>query len=169
MSRPKCGTGSTGGRGPGLEVGWRGFVTLGVLRRLWIPLLIVVVVLAGGFTVWRLHGVFGSDTRLAYADTETEERKPYNPKELVYEVFGPPGTVASISYFDVDAEPQYVEGVSLPWTLKFEMTEATATANIVAQGDTDSIGCRIKVDDEVKEENTRYGVSAFTFCVLRAA
>lgn len=142
---------------------------MGVLRRLWIPLLIVAVLCAGGFTVWRLHGVFGSDNRLAYADTETEKRQPYDPKQLVYEVFGPPGTVANISYFDVDSEPQYIKSVSLPWSLKFPMSAATATANIVAQGDSDSIGCRIVVDGVVKAEKIRDGVSAFTFCVLKAA
>jgi nitrate reductase NapE component len=142
---------------------------VGVLRRAWIPLLIVVVVCAGGFTVWRLHGIFGTDNRIAYSDTETEKRQPYKPKQLVYEVFGPPGTVADISYFDVDSEPRYIEKASLPWSLKFPMTAATATANIVAQGDSDSIGCRIIVDDVVKAERTRDGVSAFTFCSLKAA
>jgi hypothetical protein len=136
---------------------------------LWIPLLILVVLVAGGFTVSRLHGVFGSENRPAYSDTEKEKRQPYNPKQLTYEVFGPPGTVASISYFDVDAEPRYVEGASLPWSLKFPMTQATSVANIVAQGDTDTIGCRITVDDEVKAERVRQGKSAFTYCRLSGA
>lgn len=142
---------------------------LGVLKRLWIPLLILVVLGAGGFTVLRLHGVFGSENRPAYADTETEKRQPYNPKQLVYEVFGPPGTVASISYFDVDAEPQYVEAASLPWSLRFSMSAATAMANVIAQGDSNSIGCRITVDDKVKAERITQGQSAFTFCTLKAA
>lgn len=142
---------------------------MGVLKRLWIPLLILVVLVAGGFTVARLHGVFGSEKRPAYADSEKEESRPYDPKELVYEVFGPPGTVASISYFDQDAEPRYIESAPLPWSLSFPMSEATAVANIVAQGDTDSIGCRIMVDDEVKAERVRQGTSAFTFCRLTAA
>ena len=142
---------------------------MGVLKRLWIPLLILVVLVAGGFTVSRLHGVFGSGNRPAYADTETEERQPYNPKQLVYEVFGPPGAVASISYFDGDGEPRYVEGASLPWSFEFAMTQATAVANIVAQGDSGSIGCRITVGDEVKTERVRQGESAFTFCQLKAA
>lgn len=117
----------------------------------------------------RLHGVFGSENRPTYADTETEESRPYNPKHLVYEVFGPPGTVADISYFDENADPQFVEGASLPWSLKFPITEAAGVGNIAAQGDGDSIGCRILVDDEVKAERIRPGVNAFTFCVLKAA
>ncbi len=146
-----------------------GFAIVGVLGRLWIPLLILAVLAAGGFTVLRLHRVFGSEERVAYADTETEERPAYNPKHLVYEVFGPPGTVANVSYFDVDGEPQYVRGVSLPWSLNFAMTEATAMANVIAQGDGGSVGCRITVDDEVKVERVRQGVDPFTFCLLKAA
>jgi Mycobacterium membrane protein len=139
------------------------------LKRLWIPLLILVVLGAGGFTVSRLHGVFGSQTNPAYTDTETEKRQPYNPKQLLYEVFGPPGSVASISYFDVDAEPRFVENARLPWSLKFPMSQATAMVNIIAQGTGDSIGCRISVDDKTKAERIGQGESAFTYCVLKAA
>ena len=55
----------------------------------------------------RLHGIFGSEKRPSYADTKINDTKPFNPKHLTYEVFGPPGTVADISYFDVNADPQY--------------------------------------------------------------
>ncbi|WP_305848721.1 MmpS family protein [Mycobacterium sp. DL440] len=136
---------------------------------MWIPLLILVILGAGGFTVLRLHRVFGSETRPAYADTELGERKPYDPKQLVYEVFGPPGTVANISYFDVDAEPQFVEGATLPWSLNFPMSEATSMVNVIAQGDSNTIGCRIIIDDKVKSERVENGESAFTYCLLKAA
>jgi hypothetical protein len=39
------------------------------LGRLWIPLIITVVIGAGGFTVSRLHGIFGSEKRPSYADS----------------------------------------------------------------------------------------------------
>ena len=100
-----------------------------VLRRLWIPLVVLVVIGAGGFTVSRLHGIFGSEKRPSYVDSNVKDsRRPYNPKQLTYEVFGPPGTVANISYFDVNAEPQHVTGANLPWSLQFAITEASAWA-----------------------------------------
>ena len=117
----------------------------------------------------RLHGIFGSEKRLSYADTRVDDTKPYNPKHLRYEVFGPPGTVAEISYFDVNGDPQHVEGASLPWSLEFAITAATGVGNIVAQGDSDSIGCRIVVDGVVKAEKITHEVSAFTSCLLKAA
>ena len=117
----------------------------------------------------RLHGIFGSEKHPSYADTKINDTKPFNPKNLTYEVFGPPGTVADISYFDVNGDPQRVAGAHLPWSLQFAITAAAATGRIVAQGDSASIGCRITVDGEVKAEKITHEVSAFTFCLLKAA
>ena len=153
---------------PGVDR-WRGFTIFRVLRRLWIPLLVLVVIAAGGFAVSRLHGIFGSDKRPSYADTKVNDSKPFNPKHLTYEVFGSPGTVANISYFDVNAEPQHIEGASLPWSLDFAITETSAVGSVVAQGDSDNIGCRIIVDGEVKTERTSNQVNAFTSCLLKSA
>ena len=140
------------------------------LKLLWIPLVVLVVVGAGGFAVSRLHGIFGSEKRPSYVDSNVEEsQRPYNPKQLTYEVFGPPGTVANISYFDGDAEPQHVTGANLPWSLRFPLTEASSAGTVLAQGDSDSIGCRIVVDGEVKAERISNQVSAFTYCMLKAA
>jgi MmpS family membrane protein len=129
----------------------------------------LVVIGAGGFTVARLHGAFGSEKRPSYADTKIDDAKPYDPKHLTYEVFGPPGTVAKISYFDVDGDPRFVKGASLPWSLKLAFTQAAVVGNVVAQGDSASIGCRIVVDGEVKAERISNEVNAFTFCLLKAA
>jgi Mycobacterium membrane protein len=147
----------------------RGFSIFRVLRRLWVPLVILAVVVAGGFTVSRLHGIFGSEKQLSYSDTRVDNAKPFNPKHIKYEVFGAPGTVADISYFDVNGEPQHLKGAQLPWSLEFAITSATAVANVMAQGDSDSIGCRIFVDDVVKSEKTTNEASAFTFCLLKSA
>ena len=139
-----------------------------VLKRLWIPLVVLVVIAVGGLTVSRLHGLFGSEKSLSYADTRVDN-KPYNPQHLRYEVFGPPGTVALISYFDVNGAPQHVDGVSLPWSLEFAITAATGIGSVAAQGDSDSIGCRIVLDGVVKAEKITHEVSAFTSCMLKGS
>jgi hypothetical protein len=41
--------------------------------------------------------------------------------------------------------------------------------NIVAQGNSNSIGCRIVVDGVVKAEKITHEVNAFTYCVLKGA
>lgn len=138
------------------------------LKRLWIPLVVLAVIAVGGLTVSRLHGLFGSEKGLSYADTRVDN-KPYNPPHLRYEVFGPPGTVALISYFGANGDPQHVEGASLPWSFEFAITAATGMRSVAAQGDSDSIGCRIVLDGVVKAEKVTHAVSAFTSCTLNAA
>ena len=62
---------------------------------------------------------------------------------MTYEIYGPAGAVATINYLDLDAQPQIVRDTTLPWSLTLTTTAPAASANIVAQGDSDSIGCRI--------------------------
>lgn len=57
--------------------------------RTWIPLVILVVVIVGGFTVHRIRGFFGSENRPSYSDTNLENSKPFNPKHLTYEIWTP--------------------------------------------------------------------------------
>lgn len=131
--------------------------------------MILAVVGVAGFTVARIHGFFGSEQRPQYTDGAADDTQPFNPKRLVYEVFGPPGTVADISYFDVNSEPQHVDGAQLPWKLEVVTTQPAVVGNIVAQGDSDSIGCRITVDGTVKAERISNEVNAFTFCLVKGA
>lgn len=137
--------------------------------RTWIPLVILVVVIVGGFTVHRTRGFFGSENRPSYSDTNLENSKPFNPKHLTYEIFGPPGTVADISYFDVNSEPQRVDGAVLPWSLHITTNDAAVMGNIVAQGNSDSIGCRITVDGKVRAERVSNEVNAYTYCLVKSA
>lgn len=146
-------------RGPGL---------FGFLGRLWIPLVIVAVVVAGGMTVSRLHGVFGSEKRPSYAESRQQDTKPFNPKHVKYEVFGPAGSMADISYFDANGEPNHINGVELPWTFDISTTLPSIVGNVVAQGNSDSLGCRIVVDGVVKAERISHELNAFTYCVLTA-
>ena len=72
--------------------------------------MILAVVAVGGAIVDRVHGYFGSGKRESYADSNVGNAKPFNPTTVTYEVFGPPGTVADISYFDVNIDPKRVDG-----------------------------------------------------------
>lgn len=145
-----------------------GSAILGFLGRLWIPLVVLAVIAAGAVAVSRLQGVFGSENADTYAGT-TEQVTSLDPKYLRYEIFGPPGTVAQISFFNADGDPEFIEGVSLPWSLEFPITATGGIGSIAAQGDAYSIGCRIMVDNVVQSEKITEGVSAFTSCLLKAA
>ena len=90
---------------------------LSILRRLWIPLVVLVVLAAGGFTVFRIHGIFGSEARPSYGNANPGggAERATSSQLMRYEVFGPAGTVALISYFDGNGDVNYARGVRLPW------------------------------------------------------
>jgi len=138
------------------------------LWRLWIPIVVLAVIAAGGIAVSRLHGVFGSEKSDSYAGTN-DEVKTLDPKYMRYEIFGPSGTAAQISFFNADGDPEFIEEASLPWSLEFPITATGGIGSIAAQGDGYSIGCRILVDNVLKSEKITEGVSAFTSCLLKAA
>ena len=123
------------------------------LSQRWMLVVAVAVFAVAGLAVYRLHGIFASQDVTSTPSGLDNNVVPFNPKHVVLEVFGPPGTVATITYLDVDAQPQRAEGVTLPWV------------NISAQGNSNSIGCRITIDDQVKNERTVNNVNAFTFCL----
>lgn len=136
---------------------------------MWLPLVIVAVVAVAAFAVDRVHNSFGADKRPQYTDTKLDEATAFDPKKMVYEVFGEPGATANISYFDAEADPQWVPDAPLPWRLEIVSTAPALMGNIVAQGDGDTLGCRITVDGDVKSERVSKEVSAYTYCVIKAA
>lgn len=139
-----------------------------MLGRLWIPLVLVVVLAVSGLVVSRLHRMFASQDLNANAGAGIEIVQ-FNPKVVVYDVFGPPGTTAMISYFDADANLHDVDAAPLPWSATISTTLPTVSANIMVQGDSDEIGCRITVDGNVKDERTAEGTNAQTFCLVKSA
>jgi hypothetical protein len=145
------------------------FSLTGVLRRFWIPVLILVVVVIGAFTVMRVRTFFGAGDGSGIASAKVDDTKPFDPKVVVYEITGEPGATADINYLDLDAQPQRVDGASLPWTLRLQSTAPSVFPNIVAQGDGSTISCRITVDDELKDQRTSTGVNAQTFCLVKSA
>ena len=41
-----------------------------ILQPVWIPLVVGVVIICGGFAVWRVHSLFGAEKRPSYADAQ---------------------------------------------------------------------------------------------------
>jgi Mycobacterium membrane protein len=141
-------------------------ISLGSLvKRWWMGLVAVLVVAAAGFGVYRLHGIFGSHHNSSAADGISNEIVPFNPKHVVLEVFGAPGAVATINYLDVNAQPQQVLDAPLPWSFTLTSTEPAIVGNVVAQGNGNTIGCRITVNGVVKDERTVNAVNAYTYCL----
>ena len=145
-----------------------GYWLVRLLKKAWMPLVILAVAATATFTVERLHGVFGKTETTRPGSGLANDPEPFDPKTVVYEIFGPPGSVATVNYLNLDAEPQIARDVVLPWSVTLTTTAPAAAANIVAQGNSDTIGCRITVDGEVKDERVSTGVSAQTFCIVKS-
>jgi hypothetical protein len=114
-----------------------------------------------------LHKVFGSQNLNAGAGAGIEIVQ-FNPKVMVYDVYGAPGTTAQISYFDPDANVHLVTA-PLPWSITLSTTLPTVSANLMAQTDGDQIGCRVTVNGTVREEQSANGVNAQTYCLVKSA
>lgn len=91
-----------------------------------------------------------------------------DPKRVTYEVFGNPGATADINYLDPDGEPVQVDGATLPWSIELETNAPSMAANIVAQGSSDYIGCRITSDGKVHDERSTSAVSAYVYCLAKS-
>jgi Mycobacterium membrane protein len=128
-------------------------------------LVAVLVVAITGFAIFRLHGVVWSHDNTSANSALANQIVPFNPKQVVLEVFGAPGAVATINYLDVNAQPQQVKDAPLPWSFTITTTEPAVVGNVVAQGDGDTIGCRITVNGEVKDERTVNKFHAYTYCL----
>jgi hypothetical protein len=136
-----------------------------LVTRWWMVLVAVMVVAVAGFAVYRLHGIFGSNHNTSTGGALSDQTAPFNPKHIVLEVFGPPGTVATINYLDVNAQPQRADNVTLPWAYDITTTQPAAFVNVMAQGSSDSLGCRITIDDVVKDERQVNTMNAYTYCL----
>jgi hypothetical protein len=118
--------------------------------------------------VSRVRSGFGAEKPSAYSNSTVTDTV-FAPKSVVYEVFGPVGTVADISYFDLDSEPHRVGRARLPWSLQITANVPAVISNVVAQGDSNSIGCRIMVNGQVKAERISNEVNAYTHCLVKGA
>ena len=125
-----------------------------LLKRVWIPLLIVIVVVIAGLTVSRIRTFFGANDTTGISQRRGRRHQAVQPQGREVRDLRRDGAYADINYLDLDAQPQRVDGAALPWTLTLSTTAPSVFPNIVAQGDGDRISCRITVDDEVKDERT---------------
>ncbi|WP_435590076.1 MmpS family transport accessory protein [Mycobacteroides immunogenum] len=143
-------------------------VLLKLLRRVWLPLIIALVIGVGGLAVMGIRTQFGGE-RAHLISPRIDDTKPFNPKVVTYEVHGEPGATADINYLDLDARPQRLERVPLPWSMTLSTTVSSVAPNLLAQGHGSEIECSISVNQTVKDRRTFVGTNAMTFCTVKSA
>ncbi|MEZ0357640.1 MmpS family transport accessory protein [Mycobacterium sp. ENV421] len=142
---------------------------LGLLKRFWVAAMVVIALLAAVGVVGRLRTFFDSDKPYLAAAMPADAIKPINTKRVTYEIVGPAEASGRISYLDVNGKTIEAAFTELPWSVTVSTTDPGVLANVVAQGDTDALGCRILVDDKLVAENFANGRDAQAFCLDKAA
>jgi len=150
----------------------------GLLGRFWLVLTIAAVVALSGFVVYRLHDVFGVHSGSFGGGTSGEVLDQFNAKTITLEVWGSPGSTATINYLDENSHPQQALNVPLPWSKVLSSTKPGIPANLVAQGDGSWIACQFVVNkhdgsgDVIKTPNRsdpNQTVNAFVYCLDKSA
>lgn len=142
---------------------------LGLLKRGWVVMVVVVALVAAIVVVGRLRSFFDSDQPLAPDSGHADLIVPFNNKSVTYEIIGPVSAAGRVSYLDSDGATQEASFASLPWSVTITTTDPGMLADVVAQGDSDFLGCRILVNGAVVAEQQAHGRGAQTFCMDKAA
>lgn len=140
---------------------------LNLLKRNWVPLVVVVALAVGGFAVERLHGIFPITS-----SSKLDPRgltPPYAEKSAIYEIIGPAGTGGVINWMDENAQPRRSDFTTLPWSQTITARLPGIFAYVVAQGNSEYIGCRITVDGRLVDEQSAYGRDAQISCLDKSA
>lgn len=139
-----------------------------VLKRFWIPLLLVVTVSLGAYAIVRIR-----ESAVVHA-SKTDEGSGitanFNPKHITYEITGSGGT-ANLNYLDENGQPHLIENASLPWSFTIVTTLPSMSANIMAQGDraVHDLKCRVTVDGNVRDDRTSDdSIKPFIYCLVKS-
>ena len=138
-----------------------------VLQRTWMPLVAVVVVGAGLVGMWKVHQ-FSEPTPVPTVNGP-QAPPDFNPKQLTYELYGSVGDGGMLVYADVDGHPHRVDVTTLPWSHTETTTLTVVSGSISAQVHGGQLGCRIRVDGVVRNEQSDDHQDAHVFCIVKSA
>ncbi len=140
-----------------------------LLKRYWVLTMVLVALFTAAAVVSRLRSFFDSDKPYIAASEPGDVIRPINTKTVTYEIVGPQDASGRVSYLDVNGKTIEASFTSLPWSVTVSTTDPGVLANVVAQGDTAALGCRILVNDRLVAEDQAEGRDAQAFCLDKAA
>lgn len=140
-----------------------------IFSKLWLPaaiLVVAAVVVYGVNTVRHLSEAISNPPAAPSIPATVVQ---INPKNVTYEVFGTLGGGGKVVYANLDSQPIEVTLASLPWSHSETTMASSASLSLVAQVDGSSVGCRILVNGEVRDEHAVAHDSAAVACTVTAA
>ena len=140
-----------------------------IFSKLWLPVVMLVV---GAVVFYGVNTVRRSSEEISNPPVTPSIPATVvqiNPKNVTYEVFGTLGSGGKVTYANLNSEPIEVTLASLPWSHSETTMAASATLSLVAQVEGSSVGCRIIVNGEVRDEHSVAHEGAAVACTVTAA
>jgi hypothetical protein len=141
----------------------------GVFSKLWLPAVILAVIAIVAYGVSAVRHLNGAITNPPSVSAIPATVVQINPKNVTYEVFGDLGNGGKVTYADLNSQPIEVTLASLPWSHSETTMASSASLSLVAQVDGSSVGCRIRVDGQVRDEQSVSHEGAAVACTVTAA
>jgi hypothetical protein len=131
------------------------------------PVVAVVAVGLGAVCVWKVHEF--SAPRPVITVNPPQAPEEFTPKRLTYELFGSIGEGGMLDYVDVDGHPHQVDLTTLPWSHTETTTLTVVSGSVSAQVHGGQVGCRMLVDDVVRDEQSDAHQDADVTCRVKSA
>ena len=144
---------------------------LPIVKRAWIPLLLVVVISLGAYAVVRIRDTFGANAAVASGEGNADNTKPFNPKHITYEITGTSGARVDVDYLDENGQPHSVDAAPMPWSYTIVTTLPSMSANVVAKVKrtaADALRCRVIVDGQVRDDRRSDDYQPFIYCLVKS-
>lgn len=137
------------------------------LQKGWLPLVTVIALGVGSVCLWKVHQM--SEPGPVPTVLAAQAPEQFTPKRLTYELFGSLGTGGILSYVDTNGHPHRVDITELPWTYTETTTLTVVSGSISAQVDGGEVGCRMLVNDVVRDEHSSVRDDADVTCRVKSA
>jgi MmpS family membrane protein len=138
-----------------------------VLVKAWLPLVVVLAVAVGALGMYKVHQ--SSEPGPIVAVNLPQAPEEFTPKRLTYELFGEVGSGGMLDYIDLDGHPHEVQIADLPWSHTETTTLTVVSGSISAQVHGGQVGCRMLVNDVVRDEQSATRQDADVTCRVKSA
>jgi hypothetical protein len=137
------------------------------MQKGWLPLVTVIALGAGSLCIWKVHQM--SEPGPVPSVLAAQAPEQFTPKRLTYELFGAIGDGGILSYIDVDGHPHKVDLTELPWSHTETTTLTVVSGSLSAQVAGGQVGCRMLVNDVVRDEHASTHADADVTCRVKSA
>ena len=138
-----------------------------VLARVWMPLVAVVALGVGAVGMWKVHQF--SEPPPVVTVNNPAAPPEFTIKRLTYELSGSLGKGGMLVWVDVDGHPHRVDLTRLPWSHTESTTLTVVSGSISAQVHGGHVGCRLRVNGVVRDEQSDTHQDAHVFCLVKSA